>query len=206
MSSIYRNGQFYGQTSNPINDAETSLTQTWSSEFIAKFVGDNVDAIVEEIDSLEYSGLAPEIQNNGTVYFITDRGVIYHNGIEYGKGLVTKEDLEDYSTKEETETLVSEKVAEIVADAPEDFDTLKEMSDWLTSHEESAAAMNSAINNKLDNTTTYALSDSVGGSALKAVADENGENIAGNFSSIKSTIGDIQTVLATVVEVNEEGV
>lgn len=85
MSSIYRNGQFYGQTSNPINDAETSLTQTWSSEFIAKFVGDNVDAIVEEIDSLEYSGLAPEVQNNGTVYFITDRGVIYHNGIEYGE-------------------------------------------------------------------------------------------------------------------------
>lgn len=85
MSSIYRNGQFYGQTSNPINDAETSLTQTWSSEFIAKFVGDNVDAIVEEIDSLEYSGLAPEVQNNGTIYFITDRGVIYHNGIEYGE-------------------------------------------------------------------------------------------------------------------------
>lgn len=85
MSSIYRNGQFYGQTSNPINDAETSLVKTWSSEFIAKFVGDNVDAIVEEIDSLEYSGLAPEVQNNGTVYFITDRGVIYHNGIEYGE-------------------------------------------------------------------------------------------------------------------------
>lgn len=88
MSSIYRNGQFYGQTSNPINDAETSLVKTWSSEFIAKFVGDNVDAIVEEIDSLEYSGLAPEIQNNGTVYFITDRGVIYHNGIEYGKPVI----------------------------------------------------------------------------------------------------------------------
>lgn len=205
MSSIYRNGQFYGQTSNPINDAETSFVKTWSSEFIAKFVGDNVDAIVEEIDSLEYSGLAPEIQNNGTVYFITDRGVIYHNGIEYGKGLVTKEELGNYSTKEETEALVTEKVAEIVADAPEDFDTLKEMSDWLINHEESAAAMNSAINNKLDNTTTYALSDSVGGSALQAVADENGENIAENFNSIKSTIGDIQAVLATIVEVNEEG-
>ena len=52
----------------------------------------------------------------------------------------------------------------------------------------------------------YAASESEGGAALRAVADENGENIAGNFSSIKSTIGDIQTVLATVVEVTEEDV
>lgn len=52
----------------------------------------------------------------------------------------------------------------------------------------------------------YAASESEGGAALNAVADENGENIAGNFSSIKSTIGDIQTVLATVVEVTEEDV
>lgn len=121
-------------------------------------------------------------------------------------GFATKEEFGNYSTKEETEALVTEKITEIVADAPEDFDTLKEMSDWLINHEESAAAMNSAINKKLDNTTKYALSDSVGGSALKAVADENGENIAENFNSLRATIGDIQTVLATVVEVNEEGV
>ena len=48
-------------------------------------------------------------------------------------------------TKSQTETLITEKVSEIVADAPEEFDTLKEMSDWLTNHAESAAAMNSAI-------------------------------------------------------------
>jgi len=48
-------------------------------------------------------------------------------------------------TKAETDTKITEKVAEIVADAPEDFDTLKEMSDWISSHEEDASAMNSAI-------------------------------------------------------------
>ncbi len=41
--------------------------------------------------------------------------------------------------------IVTEAVSKIVADAPEDFDTLKEMSDWIASHEDSAAAMNSAI-------------------------------------------------------------
>ena len=46
---------------------------------------------------------------------------------------------------EEVEKIVTDKVAEIVADAPEDFDTLKELSDWIYTHEESAAAMNTAI-------------------------------------------------------------
>ena len=44
-------------------------------------------------------------------------------------------------------------IAEIIADAPEDFDTLKEISDWINSHEGSAAAMNSAIQ---QNTTAIA--------------------------------------------------
>ena len=41
--------------------------------------------------------------------------------------------------------MVTEKVAEIVADAPEDLDTLKEISDWITTHKDSAAAMNADI-------------------------------------------------------------
>ena len=36
-------------------------------------------------------------------------------------------------------------VAEIVAAAPESFDTLKEIADWISSHAESASAMNTAI-------------------------------------------------------------
>lgn len=40
---------------------------------------------------------------------------------------------------------VSDGIAKVVADAPEDFDTLKEMSDWISTHETSASAMNSAI-------------------------------------------------------------
>jgi hypothetical protein len=67
--------------------------------------------------------------------------------------------------KTEVDELITAKVAEIVAGAPEDFNTLKEMSDWLAEHEDSAAAMNSAIQNKLDKTTKYAVSDAVGGAA-----------------------------------------
>lgn len=40
---------------------------------------------------------------------------------------------------------VADKIAEVVSDAPEDFDTLKEISDWISSHENDASAMNTAI-------------------------------------------------------------
>lgn len=65
-------------------------------------------------------------------------------------------DLSNYYTKTETNQQITTQVAEIVANAPEDFDTLKEISDWITGHEDSAAAMNSAIV-----TNTNALNDKV---------------------------------------------
>lgn len=41
---------------------------------------------------------------------------------------------------------VNDAVAKIIADAPEAYDTLKEISDWIYSHADSASAMNSQIN------------------------------------------------------------
>lgn len=42
-------------------------------------------------------------------------------------------------------TMAAEEVAKIVAEAPASFDTLKEIADWISSHSDDAAAMNSAI-------------------------------------------------------------
>lgn len=64
---------------------------------------------------------------------------------------INKANASDVYTKEEVINKITEKITEIVADAPEDFDTLKETSDWINNHEDSAAAMNTAINtNKTD--------------------------------------------------------
>lgn len=51
----------------------------------------------------------------------------------------------DETTAGSVKKTVADAVAKIVADAPESFDTLKEISDWIASHSESAATMNSAI-------------------------------------------------------------
>lgn len=86
----------------------------------------------------------------------------------------------DVYTKAETNTAISDKVAEIVANAPEDFDTLKEMSDWIDSHEDSASAMNTAIK---QNTSDIA--------NLKATDETTSTEIA----SIKSDVAINKTAL-----------
>ena len=58
---------------------------------------------------------------------------------------------------------ITTKIAEIVAEAPESFDTLKEISDWIKTHANDASAMNTQINtNKSD---ISALKTSVAGKA-----------------------------------------
>ena len=51
----------------------------------------------------------------------------------------------NYQTAEQVNNTVTTEIARVVADAPEDFNTLKEMSDWIAGHEDDASAMNSAI-------------------------------------------------------------
>lgn len=58
---------------------------------------------------------------------------------------INKADKDKVYTKEETDSIIINKVSEIIANAPEDFDTLKEMSDWLIEHEDDAAEMNTNI-------------------------------------------------------------
>ena len=65
---------------------------------------------------------------------------------------------------------VDDAIAKVVANAPADFDTLKEMSDWISGHETTAAAMNSqinanktALNNKSDKSHTHSYLPLAGG-------------------------------------------
>lgn len=53
----------------------------------------------------------------------------------------------DETTDGSVKKTVADAVAKIVADAPDSFDTLKEISDWISTHSESASAMNTAIQN-----------------------------------------------------------
>ena len=57
--------------------------------------------------------------------------------------MATREDLDN--TAAQIREQISTEISGIIADAPESFDTLKEISDWISTHEGSASAMNSRI-------------------------------------------------------------
>lgn len=85
-----------------------------------------------------------------------------------------KANADEVYNKEETDNAITAKVAEIVSGAPKEFDTLKEMSDWLTEHSDSAAEMNTAIQ-----------------ANTKAIAD-NATAIEGNTAEIANNKSDIE--------------
>ena len=61
---------------------------------------------------------------------------------------------------------VSDGIAKIVANAPEDFDTLKELSDWIATHSSDASAMNTQISANKANIST--LTANLGGHTIKS--------------------------------------
>lgn len=52
---------------------------------------------------------------------------------------------------------VADEIAKLVADAPQSLDTLKEIADWIDSHQDDAAAMNSQINANQEDLARLAL-------------------------------------------------
>lgn len=102
-------------------------------------------------------------------------------------------ELASYATTAEVESKITEKVAEIVAGAPEDFDTLKEMSDWLNEHEDSAASMNSAIQKNAEDIVT----------ANKNIS-KNAEDIATANANIAKNTANITTANKNITKNAED--
>ena len=55
------------------------------------------------------------------------------------------EDLKTNTSNAAINALIAAQIAKVVDNAPTDFDTLKEISDWISTHASSASAMNSSI-------------------------------------------------------------
>lgn len=115
---------------------------------------------------------------------------------------------------------VSDAVANVVANAPGDFDTLKEISDWISTHTDSAATMNSQITTNKESIATLntnlageitrakaaekTLTDNLGGHTVKSNVPENAKftdtvyddtALKGKVSTVESNITAMQTAL-----------
>ena len=113
---------YYNQKQAALEDTKDAATlasaKTYTDTEITK-VTDAATALTNRVTAVEGKATANE----------TAIGVL--NGDETTDGSVKK--------------AVADGIAKIVADAPESLDTLKEISDWISSHANDAAAMNSAI-------------------------------------------------------------
>ena len=128
----------------------------------------------------------------------------------------------DETTVGSVKKTVADAVAKIVADAPESFDTLKEISDWISSHADDAAAMNSAI--QTNSSAITALQTLIGslpegitatdvvGYIAEAVAAEKAraEGIEGGLNTrlqaVESAIGETGSIADAIATAKSEAI
>lgn len=133
------------------DDAAAALeTYKTSNDAAVKAAQDASDAAQADVDAL--AGKVGEVPADKTVVQMIEeaqtsatyddtevRGLIQDNADAIGvlNG--------DETTAGSVKKTVSDEIAKVIAGAPESFDTLKEVSDWIATHGQDAAAMNSAI-------------------------------------------------------------
>lgn len=110
-----------------------------------------------------------------------------------------------------TEGSVAFQIAQIVAGASTDFDTLKEIADWISSHGDDAATMNTSISTNASDIA--ALQKLVGSKAVAtqisdAIADQNLNKyaLADNLTALSTKLTNLETTgsrLITLDEINK---
>lgn len=113
--------------------------------------------------------------------------------------------------------LVAEEIAKVVAGAPEDLDTLKEIADWIEKHPDNVSEINSQLQQQqktLDAVTTalVLLTDDNGNVTSSAI--ENVDKLSSDVSLLKAVLWDesaglvprvnaLETSIITEDEINE---
>ena len=126
--------------------------------------------------------------------------------------------LEPYAKSVDVTSEINTEIAKVIADAPESFDTLKEMADWISNHETNASAMNMAIQKNKNDIIVLegGKVDKVEGKGLSTNDYSNDEKnkLAGlsnyddsllteKITSLESEMLDLKSNIASVGEIND---
>ena len=167
-------------TKAEIPDVSGFITEDDLTDYAKKTDIPSVEGFVKEEDLEPYAKKTeiPDVSNFATISELNeglaakaDKGDSYTKEESDAKYLTEHQSLDDYAKKTDipdvsafvTEETVDEKVdtaiAKVIADAPEDFDTLKEVADYIASDKTRAAEIEIAISNlqsqKADASTVY---------------------------------------------------
>lgn len=137
--------------------------------------------------------------NNRSIDFRSIVDMLYRENIAYiyslddfQNWLITLNGSNNAPTKS-ISTMISEGIAKVVANAPASFDTLKEIADWISTHQNNASAMNTAINNNTTNITN-----------LTTKVNTNTTNISTNATQINGIKGDITSINSVLQSLTNE--
>ena len=194
----------YEITNEKIIRYKTDASGARSALLLVHIVCDTAADMPEPLPHWISGSRCDVLENGGSVYLLSSQRTWTQGG--EGGGF----DPDAYYTKPQTDAKITEKVAEIVADAPEDFDTLKEISDWIDSHEDSAAAMNSAIQanataiaGKVDKVNGKGLSTedytTVEKTKLSELSNYDDTALTSRVYALETTVGDINSRLEEVL-------
>lgn len=128
----------------------------------------------------------------------------------------------DVNTAGSVKKTVADEVAKIVAGAPEDLDTLKEISDWISGHANDAAAMNSAIQSNSSAITALQtligslpegvtatdvvgyIQEAVAAEKARAEGVENGLNT--RLAAVESAVGETGSIADAIATAKTEAI
>ena len=128
-----------------IADIKTCLTDVCTKGEAESIAADAVSSIGEVYTKEETSSLINEVKS--------DLGNVYTKDESDSMIAEVKSGLDNVCTADVARSIVAEETAKLLAEAPEDFDTLKEIADWIGEHHDSATAMNTAITDNAANIT-----------------------------------------------------
>ena len=113
----------YKDIADVLTIANKGVTDAKTAQDAANAAQSDVDALETVVGADDTAGLRKRIKDN-------------EDAIGTLQGL---------DTNKSARTIAAEEVAKVVNGAPESFDTLKELSDWISTHGTDATAMNTAI-------------------------------------------------------------
>lgn len=160
----------------------------------------NLNAILCNIYASESdTGIIDVTNDNRSIDFRQIVETLYRNGVahistldDFQSWLVTLNGSTTAPTKS-ISTMISEGIAKVVANAPASFDTLKEIADWISTHQNDASAMNTAINTNTTNITN-----------LTTKVNTNTTNISANVTQINGIKGDITSINSVLQSLTNE--
>ena len=172
-----------------------------TQEFANRFLyNKELNAISCNIYASGYDNSIIDVTNNNTsIDFRSIVNILYRENVPYiyslddfQNWLITLNGSKTTPTKS-ISTMISEEIAKVVANAPASFDTLKEIADWISTHQNDASAMNTAINTNTTNITN-----------LTTKVNTNTTNISDNATQINGIKGDITSINSVLQSLTNE--